>query len=138
MEKRKRVKRKRHPISRRKAMAAIGVTMGGLVLARQSFADEGDDAGADPFGQWVFWDDGWAYPIWGFSREGQWIVKFDDGFYIVDPAMWAWDSGVWYPIAQATDGADGLSIYYSTDEDEDWELEHELEYELIDDDQYPA
>jgi len=137
MEKRQRVKRKRHPISRRKAMAAIGATMGGLLLARRSLADQGDNAGSDPFGQWVFWDDGWAYPIWGFSSEGQWIVKFDDGFYIVDPAMWAWDAGVWYPIAQAVDEFGVFKIYYSTDEVDDWELEHELEYEPIGDD-YPA
>jgi hypothetical protein len=114
-------------------MAALGATMGGLLLARRSLADPVDDAGAAPFGQWVFWDDGWAYPIWGSNSEGQWIVKFDDGFYIVDPAMWVWDAGVWYPIVQASDGADGFKIFYSTDEDDDWELEHELEYEPIDD-----
>jgi hypothetical protein len=138
MEERMRVKRKRHPISRRKAVVAIGATMGGLLLARRSLANGNDDAGADPFGQWVFWDDGWAYPIWGFSEDGQWIVKFDDGFYLVNPAMWAWDSGVWYPIAQASDNGTGLMVYYSTDEAFDWELEHELEYEPIGDDQIPV
>ena len=97
------------------------MAVGGLARA------EGDNFPESQFPQWVSWEDGWAYPIWGYTDDGRWVVEFDDGYYIVDPAGWVFDLGVWYAIVEAVDGV----VWYSGDDGWDWGLEHDLEYEDI-------
>ena len=129
------VRRQRRRISRRRAMAAIAAGTGALVLAGSSLTKANDtdgDPGEGPRSQYLSWEDGWAYPIWGFTDEGEWVVEFDDGFYIIDPAGWVHDLGVWYAIVDAHDG----QVWYSGDDDWDYCLEHDLEYEYINDDDY--
>jgi len=50
----------------------------------------------------VSWDDGIAYPVHDIAEDGSWIVKFDDGFFAVDPAGFVYDSGVWYAVTDHT------------------------------------
>jgi len=95
--------RKRRPLSRREMIGTLAVGAGALAVAGVAQGQEGP--APDPesqFPQWVSWDDGWAYPVHDIAEDGSWILKFDDGFFAVDPAGFVYDSGVWYAITDQT------------------------------------
>ncbi len=75
------------------ALAVAGVAQGQEVPAPDPESQ---------FPQWVSWDDGWAYPVHDIAEDGDWILRFDDGFFAVDPAGFVYDGGVWYPITDQT------------------------------------
>jgi hypothetical protein len=101
--------RKRRPLSRREMIGTLAVGAGALAVGGVA---QGQEAPAtDPesqFPQWVSWDDGWAYPVHDIADNGDFICKFDDGFFAVDPAGFVYDGGdgddggVWYAITDQT------------------------------------
>ncbi len=117
------VTRKRHPITRRRAIGTLAAGAGAMLVAGSAFgAQLGDD---ESLGQWISWEDGWAYRITGLTEQGAWwVVGFDDGEFAVDPAGWVFDSQVWYPIMTT----DSEGVWFSGDDGYDYLLEHDLEY----------
>jgi hypothetical protein len=104
MKKRKskvKVIRNRRRLSRREMLGTLAVGAGAIAVAGAVRA-EGEPFPESQFPQWVSWDDGFAYPVHDIAEDGSWIVKFDDGFFAVDPAGFVYDSGVWYPITDLT------------------------------------
>ena len=106
MKKRKskvKVVRKRRPLTRREMLGTLAAGAGALAVVGTAQAQ----AVPQPFPesqlpQWVSWEDGFAYPVHDIAEDGSWIVKFDDGFFAVEPAGFVYDSGVWYPITDQT------------------------------------
>jgi hypothetical protein len=76
------------------AVGAGALAVGGVAQGQEPPAPNPESQ----FPQWVSWDDGWAYPVHDIAEDGSWILKFDDGFFAVDPAGFVYDSGVWYAI----------------------------------------
>jgi hypothetical protein len=91
--------RKRRPLSRREMIGTLVVGAGALAVGGIA---RGQEAPESQFPQWVSWDDSWAYPVHDIAEDGSWIVKFDDGFFAVDPAGFVYDGGVWYAITDRT------------------------------------
>jgi len=94
--------RKRRPLSRREMIGTLAVGAGALAMSGVARGQGAPDAAESQFPQWVSWDDGFAYPVHDIAEDGSWIVKFDDGFFAVDPAGFVYDSGVWYAITDQT------------------------------------
>ena len=124
--------RKRRPLSRREMMTAFAAGAGALAVAG---AAQGQEEGQGPnpsesqLPQWVSWDDGIAYPVHDIAEDGSWIVKFDDGFFAVDPAGFVYDSGVWYAVTDQT--SDGF--WFSGDDGYEYLLVSDVKLEYIDD-----
>ncbi|MGW8370524.1 MAG: hypothetical protein ACWGPN_17825, partial [Gammaproteobacteria bacterium] len=93
--------RTRRPLSRREMLGTLAAGAGALAVAGGA-RGQGLVEGESQFPQWVSWDDGFAYPVHDIAIDGSWIVKFDDGFFAVDPAGFCYDSGVWYAITDRT------------------------------------
>jgi len=128
MRKRKskvKVVRKRRPLTRRDLIGSLAAGAGALVVAGVAQGDPGGIPESQ-FPQWVSWDDGWAYPVHDIAEDGSWIVKFDDGFFAVDPAGFVCDSGVWYPITDLT----SEGFWFAGDDDHEYLLVSDVE--LID------
>ena len=121
--------RKRRPLSRREMIGTLAVGAGALAVGGVA---QGQVVPApDPesqFPQWVSWDDGWAYPVHDIAEDGDWILRFDDGFFAVDPAGFVYDSGVWYAITDQT--SEG---FWFAGDDGDAEFPDGHEYLLVSD-----
>ena len=121
------VKRTRHPVTRRRAIGTLAAGAGALLVARSGFGAPTSELDEN-LGQWVSWEDGWAYRITGLTADGAWwVVEFDDGEFAVDPAGWVSDSQVWYPIIET----DSEGVWFSGDDGYDYLLEHDLEYVTV-------
>lgn len=92
--------RKRRPLSRREMIGTLAVGAGALAVAGVARGQE--EFAESQFPQWVSWEDGFAYPVHDIAEDGSWIVKFDDGFFAVDPAGFVYDNGVWYAVTDQT------------------------------------
>ena len=93
--------RKRRPLSRREMLSTVAAGVGALAVAGvaqgQGAAESQLPQAESQLPHWVSWDDGIAYPVHDIAEDGSWIVKFDDGFFAVDPAGFVYDSGVRLP-----------------------------------------
>ena len=121
------VTRKRIPLTRRALIGTLAAGAGALAVGGAMRADEGIPESQLP--QWVSWDDGSAYPVHDIDAEGRWIVKFDDGFFAVDPAGFVCDSGVWYAVT-GWDPVDGF--WFAGDDDYEYALVSDVILETID------
>jgi hypothetical protein len=115
--------RKRRPLSRREMIGTLAVGVGALAV---SGVAQGQGTAESQLPQWVSWDDGIAYPVHDIAEDGSWIVKFDDGFFAVDPAGFVYDSGVWYAVT----GLTSEGFWYAGDDGNEWLLVSDVE--LID------
>ena len=118
--------RKRHPLSRRELIGTLAAGAGALAVAGVA---QGQEAAESQLPQWVSWDDGIAYPVHDIAEDGSWIVKFDDGFFAVDPAGFVYDSGVWYAVTDRT----SEGFWFADDDGSEWLLVSDIELEFIDD-----
>jgi len=109
--------RKRRPLTRRELIGTLAVGAGALAAGGAARAN--DDFPESQLPQWVSWDDGFAYPIHDIDSDGCWVVKFDDGFFCVDPAGFVCDSGVWYAVT-GWDSVDGF--WFAGDDDYEYNL----------------
>jgi len=112
--------RVRYPIGRRRVIRTLAVGAGGALLAGSVFGGEDPDPPLE--GQYYVWDDGYGYPIVGFTaQEGWWVAEFDDGEWAVNPAGHVFDSGFWYPVNETDeegvyfDAFDGYIYLHVTD-----------------------
>ena len=120
--------RKRRPLSRRELVGTLAVGAGALAVAGAANA-QGLDPSESQLPQWVSWDDGFAYPVHDIAEDGSWIVKFDDGFFAVDPGGFVYDSGVWYAVTDRT--SDGF--WFAGDDGFEYLLVSDVELIVIDD-----
>jgi hypothetical protein len=117
--------RKRRPLSRREMIGSLAVGAG--VLAVSGVA-QAQGTAESQLPQWVSWNDGIAYPVHDIAEDGSWIVKFDDGFFAVDPAGFVYDSGVWYAVTDQT----SEGFWFSGDDGYEYLLVSDVELEYID------
>jgi hypothetical protein len=115
--------RKRRPLSRREMIGTLALGAGALAVGGVA---KGEEFPESQFPHWVSWDDGWAYPVHDIAEDGSWIVKFDDGFFAVDPGGFVYDSGVWYAITDLT----SEGFWFADDLGDEWLLVSDVE--LID------
>ena len=120
--------RKRRPLSRREMIGTLAAGAGALAVAGTA-QGQGLDPSESQLPQWVSWDDGIAYPVHDIAEDGSWIVKFDDGFFAVDPAGFVYDSGVWYAVTDRT----SEGFWFADDDGSEWLLVSDIELEFIDD-----
>ena len=116
-------------ITRRRALGAMAAGAGAVLLsaAPDARADRNhdDDEEDQRSWQWLAWDDGYAYKIKRVDRAtGEWLIRFDDGRFTVDPSGHVMDTGIWYEIAEVGcdgiwyDGEDGYFYLLPFDNDE--------------------
>ena len=123
--------RKRRPLSRREMIGTLAVGAGALAVGGVAQGQEVPDPESQ-FPQWVSWDDGWAYPVHDIGENGDFICKFDDGFFAVDPSGLCFDGGmdgdggVWHPITDFT----SEGIWFAGDDGDD-EFPDGFEYLLV-------
>ena len=114
-------------ITRRHALAALAAGAGAVLLssATDAKADRrhDDDDDDERKWHWVAWDDGYAYRIKRVDHgTGEWLVRFDDGRFTIDPSGHVMDSDIWYEIAEVDcdgvwyDGEDGY-VYLCVESD---------------------
>ena len=120
--------RKRRPLTRREMMTAFAAGAGALAVAGAA-QGQGLDPSESQLPQWVSWDDGIAYPVHDIAEDGSWIVKFDDGFFAVDPAGFVYDSGVWYAVTDQ----DFEGFWYAGDDGNEYLLVSDIKLEFTDD-----
>ena len=118
--------RKRRPLSRREMIGTLAAGAGALAV---SGVAQGQGTAESQLPQWVSWDDGIAYPVHDIAEDGSWIVKFDDGFFAVDPAGFVYDSGVWYAVTDRT----SEGFWFAGDDGFEYLLVSDVELEFIDD-----
>lgn len=116
-------------LTRRNALRALAAGAGAVILssATDVRADKGrddDDDDDERMSQWLAWDDGHAYQIKRVDRRtGEWLIRFDDGRFTIDPSGHVMDSGIWYEIAEVDcegiwyDGEDGFVYLLPFDND---------------------
>jgi hypothetical protein len=125
--------RKRRPLSRREMLSTVAAGVGALAVAGvaqgQGAAESQLPQAESQLPQWVSWDDGIAYPVHDIAEDGSWIVKFDDGFFAVDPAGFVYDSGVWYAVTDQT----FEGFWFSGDDGNEYLLVSDVKLEYIDD-----
>ena len=128
--------RKRRPLSRREMIGTLAVGAG--VLAVSGVA-QAQGTAESQLPQWVSWNDGIAYPVHDIAEDGSWIVKFDDGFFAVDPAGFVYDSGVWYAVTDYAVPEQGFEedlekgFWFAGDDGFEYLLVSDVELEFIDD-----
>ena len=123
--------RKRRPLSRREMIATLAAGAGTMAVAAVA---HGQGTPESQFPQWVSWDDGWAYPVHDIAEDGSWIVKFDDGFFAVEPAGFVYDSGVWYAVTDRT----SEGFWFSGDDGYEYLLVSDVELTDIEPNEEPA
>ena len=116
--------RKRRPLSRREMISTLAAVGAGALAVSGVAQAQGTAESQLP--QWVSWDDGIAYPVHDIAEDGSWIVKFDDGFFVVDPAGFVYDSGVWYAVTEQ----DSEGFWFAGDDGYEYLLVSDVE--LID------
>lgn len=119
--------RKRRPLSRREMIGTLAAAGAGALAV--SGVAQGQGTSESQLPHWVSWDDGIAYPVHDIAEDGSWIVKFDDGFFAVDPAGFVYDSGVWYAVTDRT----SEGFWFADDDGSEWLLVSDIELEFIDD-----
>ena len=127
----KTTKQPKENLTRRRALGALAAGAGAVLLSRANDVradrdrdDDDHDERARRLFQWLAWDDGYAYRIKRVDRRtGEWLIRFDDGLFTIDPAGHVMDSGTWYEIVEVNcegvwyDGEDGF-VYLCAECDE--------------------